>query len=130
MGIRLNGLFLDLDDALYIPSEPIVRGSIQVSDEGVPTVLLDDHHTTGGYPKIATATSNDTDRLARVRVGQTLRFASISREKAIKDGRTFMIQTQYLKQPTVPRGWLAHRLIHEGIMPALGHEMSGSVETL
>lgn len=130
MGTRLNDLLLGLGDALSIPSEPIVRGSIQVSDEVVPIVLLADHQTTGGYPKIATATSNDTDRLAQVRVGKTLRFASMSREQAIKGGRTFMIQTQYLKQPTVPRDWLSHRLIHEGIMPALGHEMTGSVETL
>lgn len=46
--MRLNGLFLDLDDALSVPSEPIVRGSIQVSDEEVLTVLLADHQTTGG----------------------------------------------------------------------------------
>ncbi len=37
--------------ALSIPSEPIVRGSVQVTGDGVPAVLLADHQTTGGYPK-------------------------------------------------------------------------------
>jgi len=74
MGMRLNGPRLELDGALSIASEPIVRGSIQVSGDGIPTVLLADHQTTGGYPKIATVISCNTDRLAQFRAGQAVRF--------------------------------------------------------
>ena len=117
MGMRLNGPFLELDGALSIPSEPIVRGSIQVSGDGVPTVLLADHQTTGGYPKIATVISYDTDRLAQFRAGQSLRFTSISSQQAVDDVRTFMTQKiQYLEQISVPRGSLAQRLMRENLI--------------
>ncbi|MCF2872010.1 biotin-dependent carboxyltransferase family protein [Octadecabacter sp. G9-8] len=117
MGMRLSGPLLELDGALSIPSEPIVRGSIQVSGDGVPTVLLADHQTTGGYPKIATVISCDTDRLAQFRAGQSLRFTSISSPQAIDDVRTFLTQkTQYLRDISVPRGSLAQRLMRENLI--------------
>ena len=117
MGMRLKGPLLELDGALSIPSEPIVRGSIQVSGDGVPTILLADHQTTGGYPKIATVISYDTDRLAQFRAGQSLRFTSVSGEHAIDDVRTFLgLKTQYLSQISVPRGSLEQRLMGENLI--------------
>lgn len=117
MGMRLKGPFLELDGALSIPSEPIVRGSIQVSGDGVPTILLADHQTTGGYPKIATVVSCDTDRLAQFRAGHSLKFTSVSSEQAIDDVRTFMgLKTQYLSQISVPRGSLEQRLMGENLI--------------
>ena len=59
MGMQLTGPKLELKSALSIPSEPVVKGSIQVSGDGIPTILLADHQTTGGYPKIATVISSD-----------------------------------------------------------------------
>ena len=57
MGMQLTGPKLELKSALSIPSEPVVKGSIQVSGDGISTILLADHQTTGGYPKIATVIS-------------------------------------------------------------------------
>lgn len=83
MGVRLKGPILNLKNALSIPSEPIVRGSVQVSGDGVPTVLLADHQTTGGYPKIATVISADVDRLAQLRAGDKVRFQPLDAVAAI-----------------------------------------------
>ena len=116
MGMRLSGPRLDLDGALSIPSEPIVRGSIQVSGDGVPTVLLADHQTTGGYPKIATVISCDTDRLAQCRAGQAVRFTSISSQQAINDVRGYFAQkAKYLDRISVARGSLETRLMRENL---------------
>ena len=117
MGMRLSGPTLQLEGALSIPSEPIVRGSVQVSGDGVPTVLLADHQTTGGYPKIATVISCDTDRLAQFRAGQPMRFTSISSQQAIDHVRSYATQkVQYLEQISVARGSLAQRLMRENLI--------------
>ena len=116
MGMRLLGPRLDLDGALSIPSEPIVRGSIQVSGDGIPTVLLADHQTTGGYPKIATVISCDTDRLAQFRAGQAVRFSSITSQQAIDDVRGYFAQkVKYLDQVSIARGSLQTRLMRENL---------------
>jgi len=117
MGMRLEGPTLELDNALSIPSEPIVRGSVQVSGDGVPTVLLADHQTTGGYPKIATVISCDTDPLTQLRTGQTLSFASISSQEAIAAARAFSRdKTAYLEKIGVAQGSLEQRLMRENLI--------------
>ncbi|WP_377510802.1 biotin-dependent carboxyltransferase family protein [Octadecabacter sp. R77987] len=117
MGMRLNGPALALAGALSIPSEPIVRGSVQVSGDGVPTVLLADHQTTGGYPKIATVISPDTDRLAQYRSGQPVRFMAISSQRAIDDVRKYAaLKDQYLDRISIARGSLAQRLMRENLI--------------
>ena len=81
MGVRLRGPALPPVGALSIPSEPIVRGSIQVSGDGVATVLLADHGTTGGYPKIATLLNDDVSGFAQNRPRDEVQFRSISPRK-------------------------------------------------
>lgn len=92
MGMRLLGPKLDINSSLSIPSEPLMRGSIQVSGDGVPTILLADHQTTGGYPKIATVISSDLDMLAQLRPNQALRFKAISPEIAVRIARVKKIE--------------------------------------
>lgn len=87
MGVRLSGPALLPKGALAIPSEPILRGSVQVAGDGVPAVLLADHQTTGGYPKIATVISDDLDGFVQCRPGQTLRFRLISPAEAVATTR-------------------------------------------
>ncbi len=117
MGMRLSGPDLPLKEALSIPSEPIVRGSVQVSGDGVPTVLLADHQTTGGYPKIATVIAPDIDRLVQYRSGQSLRFAALSGADAIAAARTYLAQkAAYLEQIAIPRGTLDQRLMRENLI--------------
>jgi allophanate hydrolase len=87
MGVRLRGPALWPERALAIPSEAIVRGSVQVSGEGVATVLLADHQTTGGYPKIATMLDDDTDGFAQLRPHDTVRFRLIPAAEALRLAR-------------------------------------------
>ncbi len=123
MGMRLNGPKLNFEDALSIPSEPIVRGSVQVSGDGVPTVLLADHQTTGGYPKIATIISCDTDRLAQFRAGQSLHFMPISSKQAVDEVRQYnALKTEYIGRISVPRGTFEQRLMRENLIHGYIHE--------
>lgn len=87
MGVRLKGPALMPVGALSIPSEPILRGSVQVAGDGVATILLADHQTTGGYPKIATILSTDLDRLAQLRPRDRLRFCAIPAAEAVARAR-------------------------------------------
>jgi biotin-dependent carboxylase-like uncharacterized protein len=92
MGVRLQGPELALDNALAIPSSPIVRGSLQVAGDGVPTLLFADHQTTGGYPKVATVIAADVDRAAQLRAGDTIRFEAIDAGAAVAAARASATQ--------------------------------------
>ncbi len=87
MGVRLKGPVLALGDALQVPSEPILRGSLQVAGDGVPVLLMADHQTTGGYPKIATVIDDDLDGFAQLRPGDGVEFLPISADEAAALGR-------------------------------------------
>ncbi|MFC0680833.1 biotin-dependent carboxyltransferase family protein [Lysobacter korlensis] len=73
-GVRLDGVALERVRSGELPSEGMLRGAIQVSPDGAPTVLGADHPVTGGYPVIAVVTDATVDRLAQARPGQPIRF--------------------------------------------------------
>ncbi|NNF65367.1 MAG: biotin-dependent carboxyltransferase family protein [Acidimicrobiia bacterium] len=117
MGVRLDGESLPLRSALTIPSEPVVRGSIQVAGDGVPTVLLADHQTTGGYPKIATVISNDLDQFAQLRPGQNVGFEPITPREAVAHARARHEDVaDYLETLPNARSTLTHRLRGENLI--------------
>ncbi|MTB88058.1 biotin-dependent carboxyltransferase family protein [Aeromicrobium senzhongii] len=72
IGVRLEGPPLERARPGELESEPVVRGSIQVTSSGRPVVLGPDHPVTGGYPVIGVVV--DTDALAQVRPGDLVRF--------------------------------------------------------
>lgn len=78
MGLRLDGPILEHSSGYNIVSDGIATGAVQVPGTGQPIVLLADHQTTGGYPKIATVISADLPRLGRMRPGRKLRFQTVS----------------------------------------------------
>jgi allophanate hydrolase len=78
MGMRLDGPFLQHRRGWDIVSDAIMTGAIQVPGSGQPIVLLADHQTTGGYPKIATVISADLPVVGRRRPGDLLRFAAVT----------------------------------------------------
>ena len=74
IGMRLSGPVLQRAVERELPSEGMVAGAVQVPPSGQPTLFLADHPVTGGYPVIATVTSEDVDRAAQLRPGQPVRF--------------------------------------------------------
>lgn len=74
IGLRLDGPVLDRSVLAELPSEPLVRGSVQVTAAGQPVVFGPDHPVTGGYPVIAVVVDSHTDRLAQVRPGDVVRL--------------------------------------------------------
>jgi len=84
MGIRLEGNKILSKNSSNIPSEGIIKGSIQVPGDGNPIVLMVDHPTIGGYPKIATVILNDIAKLAHLSAGKEIRFQKVSIETAEK----------------------------------------------
>jgi allophanate hydrolase subunit 2 len=82
MGFRIFGPELEHRDDYNIVSDGIATGAIQVPGNGHPIILLSDHQTTGGYPKIATVISADLPELGRRKPGHEIRFEVIDVEQA------------------------------------------------
>jgi len=82
MGIRLSGHNLENIVNTNIKSEGLVRGTIQVPADGNPIIMLSDHGTIGGYPKIAVVISADLDRVGQLTPGSTVNFKEVSLEEA------------------------------------------------
>ncbi|WP_347160064.1 biotin-dependent carboxyltransferase family protein [Pontibacter chitinilyticus] len=89
MGYRLQGTLLLLREPMELLSTAVTFGTIQVPPDGRPIVLMADHQTTGGYPRIAQVITADLPRLAQVGPEKEIRFENISLEGA---------QLLYIKQ--------------------------------
>ncbi len=85
MGMRLQGTVLKNIVSTNIRSEGIIKGSIQVPADGQPIILLNDHPTIGGYPKIANIISADYDLLIQNVSGTNISFKCIELEEAEKE---------------------------------------------
>lgn len=84
MGIRLWGIALRGKEKLEIISDAITFGSIQITNSGMPIILMADHQTTGGYAKIATVISADLPKLAQVKPNDKINFEIIDIDTAEK----------------------------------------------
>ena len=83
MGYRLQGPEIAHKGRADIISDGIALGSVQVPADRQPIVMMADHQTTGGYPKIATVISADIPLLAQCVPGDsTVTFKAITVEEA------------------------------------------------
>ena len=87
MACKLQGPQIETVDGSDIVSDGIVAGSVQVSANGQPIVMLADHQTTGGYAKIATVISADLSAMAQLRPGEKLAFQYVSAAQAVAGAR-------------------------------------------
>jgi antagonist of KipI len=78
MGYRLQGPTLTRATDAELLSSAVTFGTVQVPAGGQAIVLLADHQTTGGYPRVAQAITADFSVLAQLRPGQELRFEQVS----------------------------------------------------
>ena len=87
MACRLAGPIIETVRGSDILSDGIAAGSVQVSTNGQPIVMLADHQTTGGYAKIATVISADLPMLAQLRPGQSGCFTFVTPQQAVQAAR-------------------------------------------
>ena len=88
MGMRLEGEKLENVISKNIKSEGITKGSVQTPGDGQPIILLSDHPTIGGYPKIANVITADYDKLVQKTPGSKIKFKLVNlgvAESAFKD---------------------------------------------
>jgi biotin-dependent carboxylase-like uncharacterized protein len=81
-GLRLEGELLRHVGGYDLASEGVACGSIQVPGSGQPVILIGDHPTVGGYPKIATIVSADLAAAGRLRIGSRVRFEGVDENQA------------------------------------------------
>ena len=74
MGYRLSGNALQLRHKKELISTAVMMGTIQVTPDGNPLILLADAQTTGGYPRLAQVIEVDFPVLAQKRPGDKISF--------------------------------------------------------
>jgi biotin-dependent carboxylase-like uncharacterized protein len=117
MGVRLSGPLIAPEGALDMLSDPILRGSVQVAGDGVASILLADHQTTGGYPKIATVLDCDLDAMMQLRPGDPLHFEAVTPDEAIQIARVSADRRRrYCDSLAKARGSLEMRLWSENLI--------------
>jgi antagonist of KipI len=82
MGFRLNGEPLHLLDKTELVSSAVDFGTIQLLPDGQLIVLMADHQTSGGYPRVAHVVSTDLPILAQLGANDKVGFEIISLEEA------------------------------------------------
>lgn len=82
MGLRLEGVSVQPKGAQKMISQPVTSGTVQVPTDGNPIVLMADHQSLGGYPRIANVIRVDLPILAEIRAGQTFTFEEVSMAEA------------------------------------------------
>ena len=96
MGMRLQGSKIKNMKETNIRSEGLVKGVIQVPADGDPIIMLSDHGTIGGYPKIAVVISADYDKLIQIPPGNTVKFKLIELKEAENLYKLYQMETENL----------------------------------
>ena len=96
MGMRLEGCKIENIVDTNIKSEGIIKGVIQVPADGNPIIMLSDHGTIGGYPKIGVVISADYDKLVQLPPGSKIKFQEIELADAEMLFKLYQMETKNL----------------------------------
>ena len=94
MGMRLEGPKIENIVDTNIKSEGIIKGVIQVPADGNPIIMLSDHGTIGGYPKIGVIISADYDKLVQITPGSKIKFKLVELLEAETLFKLYNMETQ------------------------------------
>jgi antagonist of KipI len=83
MGYQLSGHPLNLKEHIEMVSTGVNFGTVQLLPDGRMIILMADHQTTGGYPRIAHVISAGLPSLAQKRAGEITRFKMTDEENAV-----------------------------------------------
>lgn len=95
MGYRLNNLPLPVLSGEEIVSSGVSFGTVQLLPDGKLIILMADHQTTGGYPRVAHVISAHHSKLAQMKAGDKIRFQLTDQRTA---EQLFIKQQQHLLQ--------------------------------
>ncbi|MBC7722478.1 MAG: 5-oxoprolinase/urea amidolyase family protein [Pedobacter sp.] len=95
MGYRLHGLPLQLLQPLSLISAATTKGTIQLLPDGELIILMADHQTIGGYPRVGHIAQKDIPKLAQIQAHQHIKFQLITHQQAQEK---LQLQNQYLLQ--------------------------------
>ena len=96
MGMRLEGPKIENIVNTNIKSEGLIKGVIQVPADGNPIIMLSDHGTIGGYPKIGVVISADYDKLVQLPSGSKIKFEEVDLTSAETLFKLYELETQNL----------------------------------
>jgi antagonist of KipI len=82
MGYRLKGELLSTLTHEEVISSAVSFGTVQLLPDGQLIVLMADHQTTGGYPRVAHVISAHHSRLAQMKPGEHIRFQFTDQQTA------------------------------------------------
>lgn len=88
MGYTLEGTQIRLKEPRQLISTAVNMGTVQVTGQGNPIILMADCQTTGGYPRIAQVAAVDLPVIAQLRQGDQLRFQLIN----IREAESLLVQ--------------------------------------
>jgi antagonist of KipI len=82
MGYRLNNIPLHSTTNEEVVSAAVSFGTIQLLPDGGLIVLMADHQTTGGYPRVAHVISAHHSKLAQMKAGDKIQFKFTDQQTA------------------------------------------------
>ncbi|MBV9989632.1 MAG: biotin-dependent carboxyltransferase family protein [Chitinophagaceae bacterium] len=95
MGYRLQGAALHSNMSGELISTAVTRGTMQLLPDGQLIILMADHQTTGGYPRIGHVITAHQPSLSQMRPGEDMRFV---RTDIAAAERLFLSQQRNLQQ--------------------------------
>jgi antagonist of KipI len=110
MGYRLTGEPLHSNRKQELVSSPVCFGTIQLLPDGQLIILVADHQTTGGYPRIGTVISACHSRLAQMQTGDKIHFKFVNQQTA---ENLFLKQQRHLLQLEIACKLRLENIIHE-----------------
>jgi len=82
MGYHLNGTPILLSEQIELVSSAVSFGTLQLLPSGQLIVLMADHQTTGGYPRIGHVITAHLSKLAQLRPSDVIQFKMVTAQKA------------------------------------------------
>jgi len=82
MGYRMNAAPLEVGTKKELVSSAVDFGTVQLLPSGQIIILMADHQTSGGYPRLGNVVSFDLPKLAQIGINDTFIFKKISIEAA------------------------------------------------
>ena len=82
MGYRLKSEALQVTQTDEIISTAVNFGTVQLLPDGQLIILMADHQTSGGYPRVAHVISAHHSKLAQMKPGEAIRFRFTDLRKA------------------------------------------------